>query len=273
MATSLVIDDKEAIFATTSVAQETSLVAVALEGGQPRTLASGRFSLGGLVADAKNVYFTDPEAGTISRVPREGGAPAVLAKDPGGPRELGLLGGSLVWLSSTAGKVQRVPVTGGTPTQVATGQRAPKGLIVSGGVAYWADPVYGTIARAAEGGHEPLASEERDIGGIAVDPSGVYFTRIGQGAVARVVKDDAPRVLVQGEPQPLTIATDETWVYFGVTGALKKIKKSGGKPETVCEGQGIVSAIVPRKTELCWSTLGTPEDDYRDGRVMCAPKR
>ena len=56
-----------------------TVYAVAKQGGVPEVVGAGELSTGGLAVDDRFVYFTNVEAGTLSRAPKYGGATVKLA--------------------------------------------------------------------------------------------------------------------------------------------------------------------------------------------------
>jgi hypothetical protein len=78
------------------------------------------------------------ESGSVQRVAVGGGPITTLADHQPGPAELALADGFVYWTDSVAGTLVRVPVDGGAPpVAVVSGQASPSGLVVANACVYF----------------------------------------------------------------------------------------------------------------------------------------
>lgn len=127
----------------------------------------------------------------------------VLAGAQEKPGSLTRAGGYLYWLQENAGdgKLLRMPIGGGAPTTIATGLVQPDSLRVDDARAYW----------LAYGEH-----------------AGIQTVAVGGGAVSTLVAVGAPVPIVQ-----LALGPDHVYYTDGPGGAVRRVAKAGGDPETV----------------------------------------
>lgn len=115
-----------------------------------------------------------------------------------------------------------------------------------------------------------LAAGQSNPCGIAVDPSNVYWTNLGNGTVMKVpLGGGTPIVLASGQDGPRRIAVDSTSVYWTNSGesvntsgdaAVMSVPISGGSPVTLASIP--YSALGPREafgiavdaTSVYWAT-------------------
>jgi sugar lactone lactonase YvrE len=218
-----------------------SVMAVALAGDTPVTLAASQTGLRGLSLDADGLYWVVSDAGstTVMTAPLGGGSPHALATSPGAPGDLVLAAGLLYWTSAAVdygdpGSVWQVPRSGGTPTLVASADGTPSGLAVDASGLCWLTfdetpipPALSLFAVALTGG-TPLelaswnGSLEQSGTRPGLDATSVYYGRRASGlgdssdAVMKQPRGGGPAVAVatgfgwRGGP----VVADATSVYF-----------------------------------------------------------
>ena len=245
------------------------------------TLVSGR-APDGIAVDATSVYWTDPGAAAIMKVPLGGGAPTTLAS---GPASSGIAvdATSVYWTTNLYrnASVMRVPLGGGAPITLATGQNSPPGVAVDATSVYWTNcsvllnpraqrPRLDSVMKLPLGGGTiptPLASYQVTpcAIAIAVDATNVYWTG-SSGTVMKVpVNGGTPTTLASGQDEPDAIAVDGTSVYWinsvRTNGAVMKLPLNGGAPTILAASQNYPYAIAVDSASVYWTT-------YYGGTVM-----
>ncbi len=175
----------------TSHPSGTTLYSVPKEGGQFGALAA---NLGGqpdaLAVTADGIYWLNPPQGKVSRYDKAAQQVTTLVENLTGLGAIGAEVGYVYYATTT--NVSRIPTTasvdaGSASQPIATGQDGPTSLALFGEHVYWANAGSGLVVRAPKvgGAVEPIAKEQTGVRSVAVDATGVYFTR-DTGEVARV---------------------------------------------------------------------------------------
>ena len=114
-----------------------AVATVPLGGGTITTLASGmQIGQGSIIVNATGVYWTT--SSNIMKTPLGGGTPpAVVAT--GQPWDIAMDAASLYWTDPIAGTVTKMPLGGSTLTTLASGQNGPGGIAVDAASVYWTD--------------------------------------------------------------------------------------------------------------------------------------
>ena len=150
-------------------------------GGAPTVLTSGGMGLTRVAVDEANVYFLNFYGGTLNRVAKTGGAPTLLATEPGLVGGLAIDGTSLY---VTAGAdVVKIEKATSTATILAT-TGGPSDVAVDADSVYFTDAKLGQVLRVAKSGGAPavLASGQNGPAGIAVDGWCVYWANQGSSS-------------------------------------------------------------------------------------------
>jgi hypothetical protein len=213
-----------------------TIMAVPLDGGSPRTLANGGES--GIAVGAGGVYWLTGSA--VMEVSRDGGTPATLASVQSWPVGMAVDATCVYWtnvgtlddyLHSTDGTVMKVPVGGGTPTTLASAQDSPSGLVVDATSVYWI--AGGSVMKMPLDGGSPVTLVSglalfSSVASIAVDSSSVYWTNgaglYSGGAVMKApLAGGTPTKLALAQDSPRNIAVDDTSVYWATRTTVVKL--------------------------------------------------
>ena len=182
-------------------------------------VAAGLDSPTALTADATHLYFADAHAGTINRVPREGGPPVVLARNQATPSRVALLGDDVVWLNVGSGK-----------------RTAPHAA--------------GVFACSTKKACEVRPVREGSFAGLVVSAKDIFLTEKLDDTRFAVVRVTGPATARLGEHdgRPLAMTTDAASVYvstLGVTSSAKIVQvprlpgKKGEESELTLRGHGL----------------------------------
>ncbi len=123
-----------------------------LAGASQTSIVTGRQGLTGLAVDDTFVYFTDALQNTVSRVPKAGGTPEILAAGEHVPRFIVSDGDHLFWTNQgtgrTDGSVRQFTKSTGVLSGIANRQDAPWSVSSVGGQPYWSDLLDGAVFSA-----------------------------------------------------------------------------------------------------------------------------
>ncbi len=267
-------------------------------GGSPQLLT--QIPTGGLPTldvDDTSVYFTaDKGANTfVGSIPKAGGQITTLAPQQFAARRVRVVNGFVYWITgsdpSNPGGIVRIPVSGGTAQPLTPAVYLDGGhLAVDAQYAYWTDygdlgATSGNVYRVPCDGSGPVATLVAGVDspyGIAVDASSLF---VGLGAHANVtngtlngailslgklgVPPVPTTVIASNQAQPLAVALDDTFVYWGdhLSGHIMKAPKGGGPAIAIVSGEGSFESIAVDDQYVYWifGSIG-------DGYVARAPK-
>jgi hypothetical protein len=247
--------------------------------------------------DDTSVYFSaDTGSNTfVGSVPKSGGTITVLAPQQFAARRVRVKDGFVYWLTgsgpSTPGSPMRAPVGGGAANALTTNTYLTNAwLAVDDQYAYWTDygdlgPTSGQIFRAPRDGSGPVVTPVTGLDspyGIAADGSNLFVglgahpnTTNGKlnGTILSLNKLAAPpaptTVLKDNQAEPLAVAVDDTFVYWGdhLSGSIMKAPKTGGPAVPIVSGSGGFESIAVDDLYVYWifSSVG-------NGYVARAPK-
>jgi outer membrane protein assembly factor BamB len=115
-----------------------------------------------LVVDATDVYYTDPTAGAVVKVPIATGSPTVIAPNQTNARGIASDGTNIAWSMPPSGKIVETTKASPGTTPTLTGLTTPWSLAfdtsVSPSVLYWSQEsgTTGNISKAALGATAPV---------------------------------------------------------------------------------------------------------------------
>ncbi len=206
---------------------------------EPILLASALVLPGGIAVDERSIFCT-MQSGSVIKIPKEGGVPAIFAFGP--PRAAGIAVDKLnVYWVSRDGAVLRAPKDGGDPVVIYSGPADPLMIHVAVDVhdIYWPSIANKAIMKSVlDVSMASILVEAQEPLGIAVDEESVYWSEQFAGTIMSVPKvgGSATMLVPPGQGEIFGIAIDATHVYGGSKGSIFKVPKVGGAPVTLSTG-------------------------------------
>jgi hypothetical protein len=96
-----------------------SLMRAKLDGSQPTPLAQNQYPIYGIAVDANNVYFSTINTGTVSMVPKAGGAITPLGSNEGYVYGVAVDGKDVYWLDTGKGVLRHRSLLANAPETIA----------------------------------------------------------------------------------------------------------------------------------------------------------
>ena len=214
------------------------------------------FALGG-----DTIYLADV-TGSLLKVPKGGGTPAVIASNVATAIGIIVVDESSVYFitqdSDSTGSIYSVPRSGGTPKLLATNLPAPLDMRVDATSVYWLN--LGTIMGenvAADGsvermlkdgsGRQKLVGNLNAPGALDIDATDVYFTETGfatSGSMTlglrRVPKSGGTITTLVDDVAIFALAVSGSDVFYSGASisslSIARIAKSGGTPQDLVSG-------------------------------------
>ena len=190
-----------------------------------------------LVIDGEYLYFSEM-AGTIRKVPVQGGKVTTLARGLAVPRDLAVDDGWIYFAEATGrgkGAIKKVSVNGGEVTTLAKGVANPMRIAVDSDYVYFCE-------NAAPGAIKKVSKYTKDghvltlvdaltfpVGPAVVDKTLFFIEQATPGTLNKVSTEGGPRtVLLEGVQLPEPYVFDQTHIYFvefveGQEGMIKRI--------------------------------------------------
>ncbi len=269
----------------------------------PTAIATGQATPYAIAIDTTTVYFTNNgydggsmNSGGVASVPIGGGSVNPLVQSLKNPTDIALDTNSVYWISHDSmtctngcGDIATVAKTGGSPAFVQQGiDDELNRLVVYGGNFFYALNFFGDIFEQQLGVLNPiqLASNLQNIGGMQVDPTGIYAAvggdpGSGTTAILAQVQTDAGGAVIYdyGTDRVLGgLAIDDTYVYYtnASDGTVDKLPKAPlpppSQPTVLAIAQNNPSQIAVDSGFVYWTTQGTAAANYNDGTVMMVSK-
>ncbi|HSN97880.1 MAG TPA: hypothetical protein VLS89_06265 [Candidatus Nanopelagicales bacterium] len=249
-------------------------------GRRPRALAYGGTSAKHLTHDDRYLYWTDDRDGTVTRLPKDGGVPLVLATDQPGAYAITLSRDHLYWANyrhEGRGSVVRMPAEGGAIELIEGGQDSPQSIAVHEDTIAWTTfgdgLATGTVAMKRLGAEKAitLATKQKQPRSILIDPDQVYWTCTGNkrpsyftdGSIARMPRDGGRKryLIAKDQSMPDSLVTDGEWIYWTTAamifephepGAIFRRRKGEKRTETLVSWYEQSGHLALDATHIYW---------------------
>jgi len=198
----------------TEHAQQGRVLRVTADGTHPlRVLADRQDFPKGVAVDGTHVYWANwsgGASGSVSRVPKAGGAVQRLAEDEAGPQYVAVDETHVYWNNHGDGPkqgIRRLAKTGGTIELLSAGGN-PSGIALDASHVYWAEWNAGTVNRRLKAGGpiQRLATGQDSASLIVLDDQRVYWTTFDH--VVSVAKPGGPVSILAPSSSATDLATD-----------------------------------------------------------------
>jgi hypothetical protein len=226
-----------------------------LAGGSSEALVHDDVAAVGLAVGVRFVFYTQPGAGRVMRVPKVGGLPVAIATKLDTPLFLAIdLDAeipALYWTGGSGenGVIMRLALLeGATPTVLLDGQPRPRAIAVRDGFVYWTDFSDGSLRRLSVDAAQTDAGAPDAGGPDGGEPDG------GVRVATR---------LASGLRGPSDLALADGFAYLpDQSGRIARVPMEGGALETFAAASGVPFGVATNGLALYWTTLGT------EGRIF-----
>jgi hypothetical protein len=195
-----------------------------------------------IAVTANYVYVTSSSSGTVSRIPRQGGAPVVRVAAQELPLGIAVDSTNVYWANYTSRTIMKVPLEGTTPELLATVTQPPGKVAVDATHVYWLSSLFpeGTLGRVPIAGGTPvtLADGAEVVGAenLVVVGQWVYWTNFGPaggsaGSLNKMpVNGGAITTLLTSIDAPSGLAISEGQAYVAYRAGVYRVSVDGGSP-------------------------------------------
>jgi hypothetical protein len=236
---------------------------VAHAGGAVTTLWTGEGLAEGVGTAGADVYFVTygytGRTGWFHAVPKDGGPDTQLQswRAMGSSLNLVSAGDSVFWsyTSGAGGTVLNTSATGVTVTLDATGY--PDRLVLGKSMLFWTEGA-GIVGISTSGGDSHVVwASPVILDSLAATPDGtaLYASAIASDKIWRIsLPDGIATVLIEGQQGVVSLAADDTQVYWGTDPGGQVLSSPGDKSQLVvlASGQGYPGAIALDSKNVYW---------------------
>ncbi len=165
-----------------------------------------------------DLYWTDPTAETVNRMPKGGGGVEPLATGQAKPTHLALDGTYVYWTANLGAAIWRAPMDSSSPPSIFMPAYSPYGIAIAGGQVYWTNTAKDamgnfTVERVPVAGGTPeiLDSDPDQPLWSDLVSNGTAVLATGAAGAARL--DGSTVVRLSGDSYN-AFATDQTSYYL-----------------------------------------------------------
>jgi hypothetical protein len=230
-------------------------------GGPVEVVATGAFNGQAVAVSATDVYWLDSGhflgQGTLTSVPKAGGAPVVLASKLGAVWPLAVDASYVYWSSAGAGPVdgmKRMPLGGG-PVENIGAAHGYVNIALDDTYVYWGDLLVAGRTPKAGGGDQKLATLPPDpaadtgVWCTAVDETNVYVS-VYIGPVYSIPKNGGTPTEIAPSGMHRCLAVDKDYVYVAADENISRIRKDGSTTDVI--GPGGAAEVLVDDDNVFW---------------------
>ncbi len=224
------------------------LMRLPLAGGTPERLVSGQSQPRKLALGPTHVYWANRGSSSIMKAPLAGGEATVVAADQADLEDVAVAGDILFWADGSS-LLMKAPLAGGAASAVSQKPSGSRDIATSAthvllGQQRWHHP-----PRAPGGWSRGAPRRWR----ISTPPASRSMTRTCTGAPSPAACTGSPWRAAPGrswwtaETRPHSLAVDGAFLYWAAgskDGTIRRMTRSGGKPETFAGEQAEPTGLV-----------------------------
>jgi hypothetical protein len=225
--------------------------------------ASGLVVPYGIAIDATNVYFTDPQAHGVYKVPISGGPSTLLAgASTSTPVDVAVDSTRVYWTDQSMYALMAVPIAGGTATTLYSGTNSfVRGLAVNSTNVYWTS-FSQLLSQPTGGGATATVVSAGDVldqltspQGIALDSANAYYFDWSSRTVNKVPLGGGSATPLATAYDPTCVATDGTNVYWTDTfnGTVMRVPVAGGSATTLAGQSSYPMGLAVDNANVYWA--------------------
>jgi hypothetical protein len=241
-------------------------------GSTASALAAGQTAPARVAVGRTQVYWSSGD-GSVERVPKAGGAVAVVAGPGGSINGLAADGDDVFWTTDDA--VYVADASGAAPRRLVDGLAHAGAITLDANSLYWLERDSGSVVRLARMGGVPvtIARGEAVAGGLAVD-GGVVYWSTGAAVRAAAPGSGAAVVAALGHTKPVDALVarggNVAWIEAtDDTHAQLQLVIRGGAPKAIASG-ALADALVAGSGGLVYVDSGVLRSISWDGGTTTA---
>ena len=231
---------------------------------------------GAIALDATHVYFTHGR-GSISRVPKAGGAIEPLVTNMRGPASLDASTDRLCWVNTGThsadfrdGSVRCIAKTGGVDQELSMSY-FPSALAIEGATIYWVEIDGQLVRKVATDGTSSATVDSSPTSktSIAIDGSRIAWTASGPEDVVVMDRASGAKSIVSAQEYSadgvMFVGPDIFWVTRHndfETGAIR-VSRAGGAPADLVADEDYPQGLVLVDDMVLWTSAKRPNTSPR----------
>jgi len=238
---------------------------------RPFPVATGQAHPLAITVNGTHVYWTDHDAGTVMRVPLQGGVmPQELSANHVHPLGIRVSASHVYWTESGDTSVWKANLDGTGDVEIANSEIAPMALAIDDTSVYWINEDNSSIRSAAldDGTLTTLAQMQQGPRGLAVYQDFLYWTSRNGGFIRRLdLVTMTDTMVVTGLTQPTDIVADANGIYWIDGYRIWRADHDGWGMDELAAGQVGAKRLAVDDQHVYWTefSLGDIRRALKDG--------